>query len=267
MPSYVALSKTTHRHAGLRPAGYAHALSQTVVPLTAEELPHVLSTMVTGFILPPEGGGYQLVALQSLHAGVNLYVHTNGRWIAGYQPAWYRAHPFRLLPDSQTGKLVLCVDESAETFTSHAAEDAVRLFDDDGEPADITRKTMGFLENLHRGTETTRAAVTQLADAGLITPWTLKVATTTAVAPQPVQGLYHIDEAALQALPGDTLAELATSGALMIAYAQLMSEHRLKMLTKLYELREEADKQAGAARDVDLEDLFGDDDDDLSFNF
>lgn len=266
MPTYVPLSKSAHRHAGLLPVGHAHALTQAVVPVVAEELPQVVPSMAVAFVAEGDGS-YELVALQSLQPGVNVYVHTNGRWIGGYRPAWYRAHPFRLLQDSQTHQQVVCVDEQAEGFTSHAAGDAERLFDEQGELTQIARRTIAFLENLYKATEVTRSVVAQLAEAGVIVPWQLKLAAANGADPVGVQGLYHIDESALRTLPAPILAELAASGALSVAYAQLLSEHRLQGLRRLYDLRQEAEKQNEAAKEADLEDLFGDDDDDLSFNF
>lgn len=267
MPSYVPLRKSAHRHAGLQPADYSHALTQALIPVVAEELPHVVPTMAVGFVATQGDAGYELVALQSLQPGVNVYVHTNGRWIGGYRPAWYRAYPCQLILDRDTGRQVLCVDESSSAFTTYATGSAERLFDDQGELTVIARRTLVFLEKLHKSTELTRLLVSQLAEAGLITAWELKVAAARGADPVGVQGLYHIDEKALRALPPPVLSKLAASGALSVAYSQLMSEHRLQGLARLYELRQMAEQEGAASDEVDLEDLFGDDDDDLSFNF
>ncbi|MCK7542778.1 SapC family protein [Marinobacter bryozoorum] len=268
MPNYVPLSKSRHREAGLVPAGYDYALQQAVVPVAAEELPQVLPTMAVAFISNTSGDGYQLVALQSLQAGVNVYVHTNGRWIGGYRPAWYRAHPFRLMQEEQQQRTVVCIDEDSKAFEAEADDSAARLFDDEGEPTDRTRSTVKFLEQLQKATNVTQALVGQLAEAGVVVPWPLKVKPQDGGDDQEVKGLFHIDEAALKALAPDTLSLLAASGALSVAYSQLLSEHRLQGLSRLYHLRTTANRQQQTADDVDLEDLFGDDDDDdLSFNF
>lgn len=267
MPHYVPLSRTAHRESGLIPAGYGFALEQAVVPLVAEELPQVLPTMAMGFVpLDNTGTGFELVALQSLEAGVNVYVHTNGRWIGGYRPAWYRAHPFRLMRDEHNGHDALCVDETSPTFLLQADDQAVRLFDDEGEPTQRTRDTITFLEKLQQATRVTRAQVQQLEKAGVIAPWKLTTRNSESEGDRHVEGLYHIDEAALRALDPEVLAELARTGALSMAYAQLLSEHRLKGLARLYELRHKANQQARAAEGVDIEELFADDDD-LTFDF
>lgn len=267
MSSYVPLSKTQHAQAGLVAAGYEFALEQAVVPVLAEEMPHVLPTMAVGFVKNENNGDFELVALQSLQAGVNVYVHTNGRWIGGYRPAWYRAHPFRVVHDTKSGQSVVCIDEESKAFQPQATEDGQRLFDDEGELADRARQTVQFLEKIEHGQKTTQVLVSQLSEAGVIVPWNLNARNPKGESGFEVKGLYHIEEAALRALAPEQLSELAKSGALSVAYTQLLSEHRLKGLSRLYELRKLADERAKPSDDVDLEDLFGEDDDDLSFDF
>jgi len=267
MSGYVPLSKVDHRKSGIVSAGCSFALEQALVPVVAEELPQVVPTMAIGFVQAANGESFELVALQSLQVGVNVYVHTNGQWIGGYRPAWYRAHPFRLLKDAQSSRLVVCVDESSGAFERNAGEQAARLFDDEGNLTKRAQETADFLEKLQKATLVTQGLVRQLAKAGLITSWPLTTRISATEEAQQVKGLYHIDEAALKALEPDVLAPLVRSGALSVAYTQLLSEHRLQGLSRLYELRSQANLQSQPASDVDLEDLFGEDDDDLSFNF
>ena len=224
--------------------------------------------MAMAFVRPDNTDtGFELVALQSLEGGVNVYVHTNGRWIGGYRPAWYRAHPFRLIRDEQNDRDAVCVDEASPAFQKEASEQALRLFDDDGEPTQRTHDTISFLDKLQQATRVTHAQIAQLEKAGVIVPWPLTTRKPDSEEGRQVKGLYHIDEAALRALDPEVLAQLARSGALSMAYTQLLSEHRLKGLTRLYDLRNKANQQAKPSSDLDLEDLFSDDNDDLSFNF
>ncbi|GEK48325.1 SapC family protein [Bisbaumannia pacifica] len=267
MSRYVPLSKTQHAQSGVVAAGHEFALEQAVVPVLAEELPHVLPTMAVAFVQGEQDADFELVVLQSLQAGVNVYVHTNGRWIGGYRPAWYRAHPFRVLRDTKSRQPVVCVDEESQAFQAEAGEDARRLFDDDGELTAQAQQTVRFLEKLEQGRRATQALVGQLRDAGVIVPWNLSARNPEGESGFDVKGLFHIDEAALRALDASVLSELAKSGALSVAYSQLLSEHRLKGLSRLYELRKLAEAQAKSADDVELDELFGDDDDDFSFDF
>lgn len=263
MPKYIPLSKSQHQNAGLLPTDYRYALEQAVVPLVMEELPHVLPTMAIGFVPSAKEKEFNLVALQSLQANVNVYVHTNGRWIGGYRPAWYRAYPFKLIKDSQNARQVVCVDESASAFEQQASEQAIKLFDAQGELTARMRDTITFLEKLQQGTLLTQTLVNQLSNTGVIVPWSLNTKTAENDETRAVTGLYHIDEAALKTLSATTLAELATSGALSLAYTQLLSEHRLQGLSRLYELRNLANEQAKQADEINLDKVFGEEDDDL----
>lgn len=270
MTHYVPLSKTSHGESGVLRSGYAHALNQAVVPLVAEELPQAVPTMPVAFVKSANQQGYELVALQSLEPGVNLYVHTNGRWIGGYKPAWYREHPFRLMSDASGKQRVLCVDEESPDFEVPASEKATRLLDESGEPTPHTKDAMAFLQKLDKARAVTRALVSELANANLIVPWQIKTRSGEAGEEQTVKGLFHIDEKALKSLDADTVLRLVRSGALSLAYTQLLSEHRLQAFRRLSNLRGLADgqhKDGEAREDVDLDELFGDDDDDLSFGF
>ncbi|UDL03827.1 SapC family protein [Marinobacter sp. CA1] len=262
MPHYVALSKSAHRSAGVRPSNTAYALEQAVVPVVAEEVPRVLPTMPLAFVNAPSGQGFELVALQALQPGMNVYVHTDGRWIGGYKPAWYRAHPFRLIPDESGSRRVVCVDEEAEAFENEAGPDTPTLFGPDGEPTEKTRHLVNFLEQLEKGKEVTHAAVALLAEQGLIVPWEISARKAKGETGYDVQGLYHIDEAALKALEPERVVKLLRSGALSIAFSQLLSEHRLQTVARLHNLRGEAKRQSAAADELDVESLFADDDDD-----
>lgn len=270
MPRYVALSKTEHRYAGLLPVTCAHAATQSVVPLVANELPQVLATMVTAFVKPGErSDGYQLVALQSLRLGTNVYVNSQGRWIGGYKPAWYREHPFRLLTDpNDNRKKVVCLDEQSEFFQRDPVQGVVSLFDEDGDVSDVTRHTMKFLETLDQSRTLTDVLVSQLVEAELIVPWELTIRTSNSEGGQLVPGLCHVDEERLRSLSPELASTLLKTGAMSLAFSQLISEHRLNGLVRLHEVQaQQARSSSGSDEDVDLESLFADDDDEDNLTF
>lgn len=262
MSRYVPLSKKQHLQAGLLPAGHAHALQESLAPLVLEELPQIMPHMIAAFTLA-EGGGYQLVAMQSLVEDDNVYLDAQGGWAEGYQPAWYRAHPFRIVSSSGGSHFLVYVDEASAAFQLQAGADAMALFDAQGDYTEGAQRVIGFLKQLHQSTRVTQVVLNQLDEAGLIVPWTPQW-TSEATAPgQPLQQLFHIDEQKLRALPAEQLAGLARSGALSVAYAQLLSEHRLAHLLRLCEARWVQTPTAP----VSTEDLFGGDDDVLRFDF
>jgi len=61
---------------------------------------------------------------------------------------------------------------------------------------------------------------------------------------QAVEGLFRIDEAALNQLPADAFMELRDSGALVLAYCQLLSMQHLPVLGQLAQLHAQAEQKA-----------------------
>lgn len=258
------ISRTQHANAGWLPyCDYQHAATTTATPLLAAELPKTVGAFPLAFVQQDEG--YQLVALHSLQPGVNLYVNSQGQWTAPYIPAWHRSHPFRLLKSDASDDQILCVDESSPLFQQEATGDAKRFFDAEGKPNPDLQQTLGFLQECHHNRILTDKLVQQLEDAGVIQPWPLQLQGSEGE-PKPVQGVFQINEAALRTLTGETATALIASGAMAIAYAQLLSSERIREFEQRYKLR--AQEQA-ASKAPDLDALFGEggDGDTLKFGF
>lgn len=252
-PNWTPLSRSRHAKAARRPyANYQHAATSTFSPVLMVELSKLNGLYPLAFV--QQGRSYQLVALHGLQPGVNLYVNSQGQWQAPYIPAWHRSHPMRLLTNEDNGEQVLCVDEASSLYQSQTSADGERFFDDQGELSASMQGIFNFLQQCHHNRQITDTLVQQLADAGLIQPWALQVQAEGGT-PITINGLFHINEAALQQLPGETLGRLAASSALGIAYAQLLSADRIAELLQRHQLRAQQQGQQSAAPDLDK--LFG----------
>lgn len=262
MAQWQALSPSRHPNAGWLPyTDYHFAAGDVFSPLLAAEIAHAVACFPVAFT--QAGEGYQLVALQSLQPGVNLYVNSQGQWLAPYVPSWYRSHPFRLLP-SDTGEHLLCVDVDSPLFCAKQGGEQ-RFFDAQGAITPALQKVVEFLQQRHNNQTVTQTLVNALADAGLIQPWALEL-DTGKEQPTPVAGIFHINEAALQNLPGERLAPLAQSGALAIAYAQLLSAPRLADFSKRYQHRAQ-DQARQVSDEINLDALFGEHGETFKFGF
>lgn len=265
MPHFVALSPSRHRDMGwLKVADYLFAEHETLVPLVGEELPHALAIMPMGF-RQRETGNFELVAVMSLQAQRNLFVHPDGRWIGGYKPAALRGYPFSLQREQGSDRHVLCFDENSGLMLENPRGDGEPFFDAQGEPAPLVKKLLDFLGQWEQQRQVTQRAVDMLAAQELIVPWEVKVADEASGNTQAVQGLYRLDEKALNALDEKGMAALRAVNALPIAYAQLFSQHRIGVLGKLYRLHAEFEQEDPAK--VDIESLFDDGSEDFSFDF
>lgn len=239
-PRIVPVSRGTHGNRRWRRLrNYAFAARDAIAPLVAAEAATACIALPMGFI--KVGEEFRLVALLGLAPGRNLFVAPDGRWIGSYVPACFRTYPFRFANAPQ-GQPVLCVVEDQD-FVVDGPEGEPFFDGEEGTtPAPAIREVMEVLQKILASASLTVAATAALARHGLIVPWALK-------APGPdggqaLEGLYRIDESALNVLPAAGLAELRDCGALALAYTQLLSQQNVTVLGTLAD----AHKKLEAAR-------------------
>ena len=273
MANYVAIQRSIHKDAGYQPTtNFKFAAHMPTVPLVAEELAHVTQHMAVAFqaIHPgTEHERFELVGVQSIVPNKNLFVVDDGRWLTGYRPAFYRSHPFALLTNPETQQIEMSID--SDHVVENPDENTPRLFDEEENLTKQLRKTVEFLGKTLQNRNKTMELCRELQDAGLIKPWAIKFSSSDKDGESQIrtlQGLCHIDTNALKALDGEILTKLNQSGALELAYAQLLSEPRvsgLGTLANVHQKLEAKAKQQDTAAEIDLDDLFGDNDEMFSF--
>lgn len=233
MPHYTAISRSTHTSKRWnRHTHFTFAARDALAPLVAQELPRAQLHMPIAFI--PQETGFTPVAILGLQAGQNLFVAPNGRWLGGYIPAAYRGYPFALASDVE-GQQILVFDDDSGLINETGSEP---FFDPEGNPAPAIQELLNFLTQLQQNRALTQRICNALAENQLIQPWpiTLQVGT----GQHQVEGLYRIDEIALNNLPADAFEVLRQTGALPIAYCQLLSMQHLPQLGTLFEAHQQA---------------------------
>lgn len=224
-------------------AHYTFAAQDSLIPVVAAELPQLVPMLPLAFL--PSENGYLLMAVTSLLPGQNLFVApTTGQWLGAYVPAALRAWPFKMVKPADSDAHVLCVIEDSGLLGARG--EGTDFFDDNGKPTQPIQEIADFLSQVERNRVATQMAVDVLDLAGLIQPWPLQVEKDGTTVP--VNGLFRIDEAALNALDADALKGLRDKGALAIAYAQLFSTNQLSVLDKLKPMHEQLQAQAQAAQ-------------------
>ena len=211
---------------------YAFVAADTVIPLLAAELGKTIAAMPTGFI--KQEVGYQLVAITSLQAGMNLYVAPDGKWLGAYIPAMLRAYPFRLAQQESPDKSILCINE-ASGLVVESTEDGNAFFDDQNQPTQGIKDILNLLSEIEANLAVTQSAVNALDDAGLIIPWELSLQEGEEVVP--VTALFRVDEEALNKLNDDDFLALRKAQGLTIAHAQLLSMNQINWLEHLGQFR------------------------------
>ncbi|MBK1647939.1 SapC family protein [Rhabdochromatium marinum] len=250
MSRFVPISADRHANQGWqRFSSYDFAQPAHLVSLVGIELPK--ATMALPIVLVPrpavdgnssESRGFMFAALLGFEPGVNLFVAPDGRWLGRYVPAALRSHPFRLAR-IEGERLALCIDEDSGLLDAEGGEP---FFDAAGEVAAPLKQVMDFLTQVEANRVTTQNVCDRLQVHGLIQPWPVKVQG--AEGERTLEGLFGINEVALNALPAEALVELRDAGALSLAYCQLLSMQQLGLLGEL--------AQARAAAAPKLNDVF-----------
>lgn len=224
----VKINTETHAKLGHRPSpDYLFAAREMVVELVHNEINDALAALPLAFIAPQDDGP-QLVALLSLLPGQNAFVTPDGTWVAGYLPSILRAYPFALVsPADAPDQPLVCIEER---YLADAADDSPALFTEDGKHGERLSGVLEFFRHYLPARKTTRRAAQALMAAGVLVPWDLSV--TIDGKETRLTGLYEVDEGNLKALAPELLAELRDSGALLLAYAQMLSRGRIKLLEK-----------------------------------
>lgn len=260
MPQWTVISKSRHAEARYYPRdGYYHTAEQLVAPILLAELPKLTQHFMLGFM--PQNERFMAVALLGVEQGQNLYVHPDGRWLGGYVPASLRGYPFNLLPD-ENGQRVLCID--AEQLVD-ATDVGQALFDGEGQPSEAVAKQLDFQQHCEDNRQRTQQAVDALQQADVLQPWPLEISRGEGATPKKIEGLYRIDEKALNTLDAPTYATL--QGAPMaLVHAQLFAAHQLNQLIE--RARFHLDYAESQTKEVpeNLDSVF-DSDDDLNFDF
>lgn len=248
MPEWIALSRTAHAEQGYRARqGYDHAAGRMLVPVILGELHKLLPHYAIGFL--PIDGSMMPVALLGVDKGQNLYLCENGSWQVSYIPATLRGHPFGLA-DGQSGDKVLAI---AADYLTEAGQP---LFND-GQLDETATQAMQFLQQYDQNRRSTQAACQALQYAGVLTEWRLGVPL--GEKRRDINGLYRVDETALNALPAEAYAELQ-GAPMQLAYAHLYS------ITQVAQLVQLAAQHEAVTSEPEM--LFDEgEDDELSFDF
>lgn len=241
---------------------FLFAEQEMAVEILFRELSDAILALPLGFGRTATGD-YKLMALLSVVPGKNTYINAQGQWIGGYVPAILRGYPFAAVAHPTAANTqVICIDEAA---FAEPSDDTKPLFDEDDQPSKDVKDIVTFWEMIAQDRATTNAACAQLAAAELLIPWSIQVKEGDKT--RPLEGFYCIDEERLNSLEAEAFANLRESGALAMAYAQLLSRSRVKTLqqaTQQYARYQET----MAALNTNLDDIFGEGDNDtLKFGF
>lgn len=219
---------------------YVSAAQANILPAVAAELAKLAPALPLGFIKAEDR--FQLVAITSLQPGTNCFVAPDGKWIGDYVPAILRSYPFKLVKAQDRDESILCFDESSGLLV--AAGQGEAFFDEAGAPSQAIKDVLDFLLQVESSRLVTQAAVDALQAAKLIQSWPLNLQQDGKQVP--VEGLFRVDEAVLNALDDEAFLSLRKAGALPLAYAQMFSMNQLVVLSRAANVQARLREQAQA---------------------
>lgn len=255
MPKYQPITRDAF--VGLRwqsPTHYRDSEHLGHITLSPREVYRAATVMPVAFAR--QGKTLEPVAIVGQQADRNLFIGPEGQWLGRYVPAVLRHSPFRLMPTSK-GEAALCADIESEWISE---ADGYAFFDGH-QPSEAVQRMLAELTQWQSDCgKPLQAIMEALQENNLLKPWPL-----TFVQPDGTEcvheGLYHIDQQALEALKGASLEQLHRVHALPLIYAHRLSAFHLQQLNRLAEAHASV-----AAPPTDLDAMFGEDDE-LGFDF
>ncbi len=226
------LNYTDHGHLKVKEnKTFAHVNKQQVLPLLVHEFSIAGAEMPVVFVKNTKTGEFQAVAIMGFKSGENVF-YDQQQWRGSYVPAYATHHPFALAPTEQDpNQLQVVITESSELVSDDAGE---ALFDQQGKETEYLQNRKTVLGTYYENMQVTQAFTKILQDHQLLQEQSLtidlngeKIA---------LNGLYLVDEKALNALSDEDYLGLRKKGFLPSIYAHLGSLHQLKQLAKLKSL-------------------------------
>lgn len=239
--------KTWHPPVDLR-----FAANKALLPLHAGELAKAAATMPIALV--KEGREWQLVGVCGIEPSHNLFVK-EGKWLGNYRPAWLSTYPFQVVAVGEKGLVTFDRDSGLEAPYG----DGEPFFAAEGEMSDAVSTRVEALKAAHGKHQATQKALAALAKASVIVPWPQAIKQQLGLA---IDGLHMIDEKALAQLDDEAFLSLRKAQALPIAYALNLSIPQTHLLARLSRLN-----PGSVAAPENLDELFGEGDDELTFDF
>lgn len=211
----------------VRNTSFLFAKSETMCELVYNELSEAILAFPVAMVRID--GVPKLVALLSVLPNQNCFVSPDGRFLASYIPRILRQYPFTLYPTKE-GKRILCVDESALAPKGQANVQA--FYDENGAPTEFLTRFLQMWEQFRGQQVDTDNAMRALDEAGVFSEWELLLQYSDGTQTR-ISDIYRVNEEKMRALSADVCQSLVKSGALGIAYAQILSHNKVAALKRI----------------------------------
>ncbi|MEM9388750.1 MAG: SapC family protein [Pseudomonadota bacterium] len=234
MVRLVALDSVVHRDLRIDPHAVVDAVArERTVPVAVCEFAKVATQHPIVFTKSAATGRFVAVAMMGFEEGENLLVE-QGEWQGAYIPLNLARQPFFLGHDSASegapSHYTVCVDmDSAAICSEPDPGRTLRVFEEDGDTTDYYKRTREMLLGLLADGAVATTLIDTLLEYKLLTPIQLDI-TLRSEASMHIDGLYTVDESALDAASGEMLAALQRRGLLKALYTIIVSLEQIPAL-------------------------------------
>ncbi len=230
-PDYTLLD--LHQHQAWRlqddPA-FSHTAQTQLVAVAFTEIVSLASCMPLVIVGEPDAG-QTLTAMLSLRENDNAF--SQSQWQGHVVPLSIQTYPFNFALEDN--KLLTLIDEACTRWQ----EEGQPLFSSDGTPTPFLKQRQSQLAQLANGLHLADQFTAFLSQNKLLSPLQVTV-TQEEGSENTIKGIYTINEAALNALPADTLHQLQQNGMLIAIHAMMVSLRQFNRLVQLARQQGEA---------------------------
>ncbi|MFT4887927.1 MAG: hypothetical protein ACJAY7_001171 [Pseudohongiellaceae bacterium] len=240
MSSPVPLQNDKHANLKTTQSGdYTRHKERHLIPIIAQDFFTLAAEFPVVFVKNNEAGEFIPVAVMSLREGQNLYCATE-EWQAQVVPLSFNNAPFSIArTDPEGEQFVVLIDEESPML---GETDGEPLFKEGGEKTEYLEKRIESLLHVAQQVQQTQAICKLFEEKNLFTTNQVQLQHRPDGKTYNIDGIYTINETALNELSDEDVLELRSKGLLSMIYAHLTSLQQLRRLSKM---QYEADKAAG----------------------
>ncbi|QFU21796.1 SapC family protein [Shewanella eurypsychrophilus] len=227
MTNISPLNSTKHLDIAIKESNdHSRFSEQSLIPIVVQEFAVLATEFPIVFVKNTENGQFTPIAMMGIKSNFNLYCQSNN-WSAAVTPVGFSNAPLSLMQTSKNSdEIMVCIDDESELVSSEGN----KLFDASGEQTEYLKKRSNALLDLASFTQQTSGITKYFADLKLLTPKQLTVKLSDESLNVNIDGVYIIDEKALNELKDEDFLTLKNKGLLPLIYAHLTSLNQIARL-------------------------------------
>ncbi|WP_299073187.1 SapC family protein [uncultured Paraglaciecola sp.] len=208
---------------------YSHVSHQNMTALLASEFLQASTNFPIVFVKQPDTGKFKSVALLGLDSEENV-VFANNKIHSNYIPINIRRYPFAAgAKNAKEDEMILCIDENSRLLNE---KEGVEIFDENGKPSAATNQVTTMLTDILAKDAATDIFIEFLVENDLLQAAEVKL-TLGEEGERKLNGLYKVDEEALNELDDDEVLTLYKRKYFPAIYAHLASLSQFQRLLQL----------------------------------